>query len=202
MITSKGEASKNKLIAAAEELFASKGVHAATISQIVAQAGLTQAAFYLYFKSKEELLTELLDRFERELFVYTNAGSQVKELPLEQVEEYVIDSLIRLFQLFGKNINLTRIVLQETTEGERLRTNLTKQIAANMQANQEAGLVSLAIEPELFAEAIVAAVERLLYRYGISGEKTAEELGRQVGRLFLHGLLNEQPSSSKTLPTK
>ena len=59
----KGEVSRSRLLAAAERLFAERGVKGTTVSAIVAEAGLTQAAFYLYFKSKEDMVEALVNRF-------------------------------------------------------------------------------------------------------------------------------------------
>jgi hypothetical protein len=193
MRLSKGEASKAKLTQAAEVLFAEKGFHATTVSAIVKQAGLTQAAFYLYFKSKEQLLADLLEQFENELFPYANAGSQVKQQAADELEPFVIQSLVELFRVLGRNSHLTRIALQDTEAGDRLRQHLVWLIAGNMQVNQTAGLVRTDLAPELFAEAVIAAAERLIYRYGITGEKTAEELGHQLGSLYLHGMLVHRP---------
>lgn len=193
MQLTKGEVSKAKLTQAAEVLFAEKGFHATTVSAIVKQAGLTQAAFYLYYKSKEQLLADLLERFEKELIPYANAGSQVSEQTAEELGPFVIQSLVELFRLLGRNSRLTRIALQETEAGDRLRQHLVGLIAGNMQANQTAGLVRTDLAPELFAETVIAAAERLVYRYGITGEKTAEELGRQLGSLYLHGMLVARP---------
>ncbi|TNJ64469.1 TetR/AcrR family transcriptional regulator [Paenibacillus hemerocallicola] len=190
MVSTKGEASRSRLIASAEELFARKGIHATTVSQIVAHAGLTQAAFYLYFKSKEEMVTELLDTFERRLDLFTDAGRHVGELPGGEIEDHVIRTFAGLFRLLGDNTNLTRIALQGTDRGELLRDRIVSRIADNMANNQSLAIVRPEVEPTLVAESVVASVERLVYRYIMTGEKDAEQLGRQAGKLFLRGILN------------
>ncbi|TMV49610.1 TetR/AcrR family transcriptional regulator [Paenibacillus mesophilus] len=189
MVSIKGETSRNKLIASAEELFALKGVHATTVSQIVARAGMTQAAFYLYFKSKDELVRELLDAFERRLAVFTDAGRHVRGLPEGEIEDYVIRTFTGLFTLLGENTNLTRLALQGTDQSEKLREHIVSRIADNMRNNQLSGIVHAEVEPVLAAESVVASVERLVYRYIHTGEKTAEQLGRQAVQLFLRGIL-------------
>jgi len=50
------EARKANLIKAAEKVFAEKGFHQATISEIARQAGVSDATIYEYFPTKEELL--------------------------------------------------------------------------------------------------------------------------------------------------
>ncbi|WP_334075854.1 MULTISPECIES: TetR/AcrR family transcriptional regulator [Paenibacillus] len=189
MLTSKGEASKNKLLAAAEQLFADKGYHAATVSQIVKTAGLTQASFYQYFKSKDEILQELLGKFEEQLQPFTDAGREAGNKSPEALEAFVIHTFTGLFSLLGQNVNLTRIALLESEGGASLRDSIVRQISGNMLRNQQARIVSPKVDPELAAESVVASVERLIYKYGTAGDKTAAEMGEQLGRLFLNGIL-------------
>ncbi len=190
MLTPKGEASKSKLLTAAEELFAQKGFHATTVSQIVKNAGLTQAAFYLYFKSKDEILRDLLAKFEDQLLPFTDAGRNASGKTPEELETHVVHAFTGLFILLGKNANLTRIALLETENGLSIRDKIVQQICTNMVRNQQAGIVRQDVEPELAAESVVASVERLIYRYGSTKEKDATELGLQTAKLFLQGILN------------
>jgi AcrR family transcriptional regulator len=184
-----GETSRARLLEAAERLFAERGVKGTTVSAIVAEAGLTQAAFYLYFRSKEAMVEALVNRFGEMLDRYTDAGRQAEHYPPEQLRERVTAVFVGLFELLGRNANLTRVVLQDTEAGERYRNRIVAQIAGNMRRNRSLGIVDAGIEPEIAAEAIVAAVERLVFRYVMAGGRTAEELGRHTAHLFLNGLL-------------
>ena len=47
------------LLAAARAVLAEKGLEAATVSEIVARAGVAQGTFYLYFPSKMALIPAL-----------------------------------------------------------------------------------------------------------------------------------------------
>ncbi len=50
---------KTELIEAAKDVMFEKSYTRTKISDIVAKAGVAQGTFYLYFKSKEELLVEI-----------------------------------------------------------------------------------------------------------------------------------------------
>lgn len=52
------------LLAAALDLFVTRGYHATTVDEIAGRAGLTKGAVYFYFKSKARVLMDLLDRVE------------------------------------------------------------------------------------------------------------------------------------------
>lgn len=52
--------SREKILAAASQLFCSKGFHATGVDELMEKAGLTAGAFYAHFKSKKALLRETL----------------------------------------------------------------------------------------------------------------------------------------------
>lgn len=188
-----GEVSRKKILSSAECLFAANGYHGTTISQIVSEAGLTQAAFYLYFKSKEEILDEIIHTFEQKLAHFVETGRQIRQKPLSEVENHLFQSYIGLFQLFGANKNVTKIVLNEGGKGEELRNRIVNQISANMSQNQSLGIIRSEIDTELFAELLVASIERIVVRYGIDEDEgnSFETLGRSLGGIICHGVLKK-----------
>lgn len=52
---------KKRLLYAAKEVFAEKGLEKATISDIVKKAGMAQGTFYLYYASKNSLIPAIAD---------------------------------------------------------------------------------------------------------------------------------------------
>ncbi|MGQ0697351.1 MAG: TetR/AcrR family transcriptional regulator [Panacagrimonas sp.] len=66
-VTPRGEATRRKLIVAAEEEFGSKGFHLASVSSITGRAGVGQGTFYLYFHAKEEIFVTLVREIGRNL---------------------------------------------------------------------------------------------------------------------------------------
>ncbi|MGD8451907.1 MAG: helix-turn-helix domain-containing protein [Phycisphaerae bacterium] len=60
---------RERIVAAALRLFARHGYQKATIAEIAAEAGIATGNLYRYFRSKEDLLAEVVpDSFVRELF--------------------------------------------------------------------------------------------------------------------------------------
>lgn len=59
------EFTRNRLVEAAIEVFAEKGYARTTVDDIAERAGSTRATFYLHFKAKSDLLSELIGRGER-----------------------------------------------------------------------------------------------------------------------------------------
>lgn len=66
-LSSKGRQTQAAIEEAARTLFARRGFHGTTLSDITAAAGKSPAVFYRYFADKEDLLAALAESFLREL---------------------------------------------------------------------------------------------------------------------------------------
>src|SRR6202165_2908647 len=60
------EATRRKLLAAADRIFARDGFEAARLEDIAAGAGYTRGAFYAHFGGKEEIFFALLEQWVRQ----------------------------------------------------------------------------------------------------------------------------------------
>jgi len=66
-VTARGEATRRKLLSAAEIEIGEKGFHAASVSSITTRADVGQGTFYLYFHSKDEIFVTLVRDIGRTL---------------------------------------------------------------------------------------------------------------------------------------
>src|SRR5438093_13378446 len=58
---------REQLLDAALAVFSAGGYSAAKVSDIVGRAGVAQGTFYLYFRSKQEVMLALFERFQQVL---------------------------------------------------------------------------------------------------------------------------------------
>ena len=65
--TKPAEQRRADLLDAGRELFLAKGVAATSLDEITSRAGVSKGLFYLYFRSKDDLLAALHDQFSTEL---------------------------------------------------------------------------------------------------------------------------------------
>ncbi len=59
----RGIQTKNRIMKAAFQLFAKKGIHGTNSKEIVEKAGVSIGSFYSYFKDKKTLLLEMLEDY-------------------------------------------------------------------------------------------------------------------------------------------
>lgn len=72
---SKGDQSRQRLIACAAELFWKNGYAATGVSEILSHAGLPKGSFYFYFKSKDALALAAISYYQEKLLDKLNAFS-------------------------------------------------------------------------------------------------------------------------------
>jgi AcrR family transcriptional regulator len=75
-LTSRGAATRRRLLEAAESVFAELGYHDASIVKITEAAGVAQGTFYLYFSSKEGIFEELVRDLNRRVRHAMAAGAE------------------------------------------------------------------------------------------------------------------------------
>jgi AcrR family transcriptional regulator len=66
-VTARGEATRRKILDAAEEVFGEMGYYEASISEITRRAGVAQGTYYIYFHSKREIFAELIEDIGKRL---------------------------------------------------------------------------------------------------------------------------------------
>ena len=66
-LTPKGRQTRDTIERAARKLFAERGFHGTTLTDITSAAGKSPAAFYRYYADKEDLLAVLAESFLRDV---------------------------------------------------------------------------------------------------------------------------------------
>jgi len=76
------EFTRARIVEAAIEVFAEKGYARTTVDDIASRAGSTRATFYLHFRAKSEILTDLMARSEEHYHrIYQQLSAVVAEHP-------------------------------------------------------------------------------------------------------------------------
>ena len=162
--TKRGEATKAKILQAAEEVFAESGYQLASVSKITARAGVGQGTFYLYFDTKldlfEQLIEDLNKRVRKAMSVGAARGRNRVESEREGFREF--------FRFTAEHPALYRVIREaEQVSPESMHRHyerivagyiegLTKALADNEIADQD---------PEVSAWALMGVGEMIGMRY-------------------------------------
>jgi AcrR family transcriptional regulator len=92
-ITARRQATRDRVLDAASEVFAERGFHGATVEDICERAGFTRGAFYSNFSSKDDLVLELSRRHSEALVDRIRGASKRESGSAEQVLRDVFAAL-------------------------------------------------------------------------------------------------------------
>jgi len=74
------EEAKERIIQAALQIYAEKGPYESTMDDVAKKLGVSKGALYLYFKSKDELLNEIIKRPEQNMRRFFTSLLETKDL--------------------------------------------------------------------------------------------------------------------------
>lgn len=99
---------KQLIMDKALELFAKQGFEATSIQQITEHCGISKGAFYLSFKSKDELILALIDQFMMQIL------SDIDYMVRNTEEEALLYNFYMImFDSFQKHTDFAKIMLKE-----------------------------------------------------------------------------------------
>ncbi len=84
---------RNEILDAAEEMFAVQGYDSTSVQQLIDKIGIAKGTFYYHFKSKEEVMDGIIDRYNSRLL---SAARQVVENKELTVHEKIFQAIMSL----------------------------------------------------------------------------------------------------------
>ncbi len=160
-ITKDSEVRKNELIEAAEKLFSVKGIANTAVSAIVKEVNVAQGLFYYYFKSKDDLIDAIVEKYEKLISDTLNKDLTMKSFD-DDLDKF-IDNVTNVFDN-----------LLHKLDEEKLETIVNKNIKqAKIEASKifqsilEEGVRENKIEisqPKIYADIIISGIAELIYQ--------------------------------------
>jgi len=168
-LSRKGVETRQRLLDAAEDVFAELGYHDASIVKLTEAAGVGQGTFYLYFSSKKEIFDELVRDLNRRV---RHAMKEASSKGTTRLEAELL-GFGGYFSFTAEHPALYRIIRQaEFVSPEMLHYHYDKLAEGYVEGLRE----SMAkgdvgdIDPEVSAWALMAAGELLGMRFILWGD--------------------------------
>jgi AcrR family transcriptional regulator len=168
------EAKRRKILDAAAFVFAHRGYHNAHISEIIRKAGIARGTFYLYFESKQDILSELLEVLLARLNAAIKKVQFGRKHPpaLEQIRA----NLARTLALLESERDLASILLdrrvtldpQLERKVEEFTEGVYRMIRSALREGTRMGLVR-PCDPDLTARFLLGGLKEIMHRYGVRG---------------------------------
>lgn len=160
--------SRDEILKAAIRLFASRGFHETSMSEVAREAKVSKALIFWHFKTKEELFLAVLDKL-LEPYVIDFAEESEKLDEREQIRK-LIDGYVSFVR---ENAGSVSFFLRRFMSGEEMPEIFTEQIRRlydlyqalltdRIRLAQEKGLCSRSSQPDVMANFALAALNGLL----------------------------------------
>jgi AcrR family transcriptional regulator len=188
-LTARGERTRQKLLEAAERIFAELGYHDASIVKITEAAGVGQGTFYLYFSGKQQVFDEVvLDLNSRVRHAMTEASAE----GTTRAERELL-GFDAFFRFTAEHPALYRIIRQaEFVSPETLVTHyerLTEGYVAGLRQAMEAGEIAEG-DPEVLAWSLMGIGELVGMRWILwNGEQgMPDEVFDELSRIIVRAI--------------
>lgn len=187
---------RDQILAASQRVLAQRGYHNTTISDIVRQAQVSRATFYLHFTGKRPLLEELMDRFIEKV---AGAVRRVDKTEKESsIGAQLIGNIERVLETLDENRDLARLLFKEASGidpefDERLQSfydRLIALIVRSLKRGLEMKMVR-PCNPQLVAVCILGEMKEIVVQRILAGrlDLDRERIARDVLAFNLQGLL-------------
>lgn len=176
----RGEATRERLLTAARELFGESGYEATSIEAVLARSGVARGALYHHFESKAELFDAVVERVFVEIAERTGAAAAGAESALERLRAgcqawltMALDPAIQRLALLDPPAALGWSRWRQLDDRYSLGG-----LRASLRALADEGRVPAA-EHELLANMLLAALnEAALYIADAGDARAALDVGR------------------------
>jgi AcrR family transcriptional regulator len=174
--------SADRILEAAEEVFAAHGYADVSLRQLIAAAGVSTTAFYARFDSKEAVMAELVTRLFADL--YTDAPTVLDRA--RDLESGIVLGVDLLCDRFEPRKSLVRMILAETGASKaavdarrRAYSLLAAFLGGRLRALVERKRIDVE-DPEALAWALVGALEIQVTRWAVWEEIEMAALRKQL----------------------
>ena len=156
---------RQELLRAARDVFATKGFHAAKVDDIVAAANVAKGTFYLYFRDKRSVFSELVDVFFQRLgaaILQVDTRGDVKaqiEHNIRAIVAVLLDdpALTHILMSYAPGLDAAFVdKIKSFYDGVR------QLLEAALVEGQQLGIVAPG-DPKLFAAFTIGALKEILF---------------------------------------
>lgn len=164
-LTGRGAQTKKRLLAAAREVFETRGFPDVNVKDIVKAARVSHGTFYTYFDTKEAIFRELANDVTKEMLdslAISNPNSSFHGRVHDAISRY-----IRAYRPYAKIIGVMEQVGFSSPELRNLRldvrTDFVKRTERGIRRMQATGVADENLDVEYTAESLGAMIEYTCY---------------------------------------
>jgi TetR/AcrR family transcriptional regulator, fatty acid metabolism regulator protein len=183
---------RTAILDAATATFAKHGFFGAQVADIARAAGIAAGTVYLYFRSKDEILTSIFDRTMREAIAEGRAALAELDHPVERLRRIARLHLARL----GRDRNLAIVFQVELRQTTKFMEQFSKSgfadylalIQETIEDGQARGVIRKAINARTASKVVFGALDEMATNWILSRRRyTLEDQADEIVDLLVGG---------------
>ncbi|MFP4023609.1 MAG: TetR/AcrR family transcriptional regulator [Thiohalospira sp.] len=193
------ESKKKLIMETALELFANEGFHTTSISKIATKANISKGLIYNYFKSKEDLLSQIFhDIIDRTLDMLDPNHDEI--ITTEEAEGF----FDRFFDILSSNPQEWKLFYQLSVQQDVMKFLMGENINSRTQANQKLMLNYFSQQnfkdPELAIFMFSSILKGFTFMYAFAPEMFPDKLLKKIKAKLKEMFINkDQQNKSKEI---
>ena len=201
----KGARTRERLVAAAKEVFEEDGFLEARISDIARRAGVAHGSFYYYFDSKEEVFREVAAAVDEHLSApLTDVVLAPSSMP---AAERLREAIRRHFESYQQEARILGVIEEVSRYDDEVASvrragqrRDAAQIAESIRSRQRRGLTDPALDPDVVANALGALTLHFDEAWLVEGTVSCslDEAADQISRLVANILAPLRAASARS----
>ncbi|MFN8159087.1 MAG: TetR/AcrR family transcriptional regulator [Candidatus Nanopelagicales bacterium] len=206
-LTDRGRRTREKLLAAAREVFEQRGYASTRMADIARAAGVSHGTTYTWFADKEAVLRALVDTMIDEVYAALAIGEEIAD-----PQERMLEANRRYLAAYRRHGRMLEVVEEAAMADSRYRDALSgvrrdhvARVSRDIARLQKTGVADGDVDPHVAAAALCAMVEgfgRHWYGRG-EGEGSDDDLAvTTLTTLWARGLGVRTRSSRSTTSTR
>jgi AcrR family transcriptional regulator len=188
-LTQRGKERRRQIMAESTRLFAERGFHPTSVSDIVTSIGVGKGVFYWYFSGKEELLARLLEAAQLDLRRRQQAAIGEEPDPVRRIELGIRASM-QWFSEHRDSLTLFQFAATEERFAPVLRTGQEVAVDDLARHLKDAISVGRAVDQDaqVVAYAILGVVQQLARTFLFSRDEPVDRVADAAVAFCLRGL--------------
>ena len=178
-VSKDSEERKSEIIDVAEKLFAKNGIANTAVSAIVKELNVAQGLFYYYFKSKDDVIDELVRRYNKDFKqgIEKDLKNCDFETQLNTFVENISNSFEEFWDKFDKDSanDMVQLTTKTIEDAKKIASEELTKILEKGNADEKLNIKS----PEYYAKIIVGGISDLISQ----GMKDVDEIKNIVNNL-------------------
>ncbi|GHO86438.1 TetR/AcrR family transcriptional regulator [Dictyobacter formicarum] len=191
------------ILQVAEEVLLEKGYYETSMEEIAVRVGISKGTIYLHFRSKEELITAILqrdlrivlDNLDTTIARYTTARSKFEAL-LTYLNTGLLCKNTQFLSSIYSGVDIQRKLKEQSSFFREAIEFLFQRITRIIEEGKEAGEITTTIATPVMARTFLSLITPRSYdallqqKYHVS--MNSDETLQQIGKIFFDGIVIEK----------